>query len=65
MTRRKAAPTSATVKIMWNVVTSRAAWLVGTMSPKPTVDMTVTAKYVASIFVPSPRNESGLADAIA
>ena len=37
--------------IIWAVTTSRAAWVLAVMSPKPTVENTVTAKYSASVRV--------------
>ena len=37
--------------IIWAVTTSRAAWVVAVMSPKPTVANTVTVKYKALLRV--------------
>ena len=44
-------PTKTRLTTICTVVTMRAASLVGTMSPKPTVANTVTTKYSASIRV--------------
>jgi hypothetical protein len=36
--------------IIWPVTTSRAASVLAVMSPNPTVENTVTAKYSASVL---------------
>jgi hypothetical protein len=57
---RRTTPSTTRSATIWRVTSTRAAVETGTMSPKPTVLNTVTAKYSASVRVSPVPNESVL-----